>query len=303
MKVLFLLMHSFCNIACEYCFYTTHHESRTKERLLREQMEDVAQKISALGFTSVILTGGDPLHSIYKHDAYLCISLLKKLGMRVIINTSAAYLTDEDLDTIVALDVDRIDVSIDSHDEAIHDAQRGRHADALHAITGLFARGYHKVATTTVVTARNASTLADTVVWLRALGVNDIRMQRAFLPGELPKKNDPIMESMRAASQLVERTHTLQYVNLTSHAQRYRGALPGASCRMGKEYFVCGAGGEITPCFHRPDVVIGNLFTDGHEVLVPRFAAHELAVDDMPSCFGRHCVSLFDNPMFWQPTS
>lgn len=299
MKVLFLLVNSACNINCAYCFYTTGHEKRSRHRVYPKNVSFVAERIISVGFDTVILSGGDPLHSRFKHETYVFIRELKIQGLRVIVNTSAACLNEDDLDTIVSLGVDRVDVSIDSHDASIHDAQRGRHVDAVSAITGLIRKGYRHVVTTTVVTSLNASTLLETISWLRDLGVEDVRIQRVFLPDN---HNDTggVMQAMYFVEPYLCASHALEYIELTERAFDGRPAPRRAQCRMGKEYFVCNAQGMLTPCFHRDDIVLGNLFNDPVDALVEAFENHDLTAYDMPPCFGGHCASLFDIPTFWR---
>lgn len=300
MKYLFLLVNNACDIACTYCFYTTGYEKRFPKHIRPEQAATVAGRITDIGFRTVILTGGDPLHSKLKNKTYVLARELKARERRVIINTSAVYLDDADLDTIVALGIDRIDVSIDSHRADIHDAQRGRHADAVRTITGLIECGYRSITTTTVVTEANASTLAETVRWLRDLGVEDVRIQRAFLPEEAGDSRELVTLGMRQACSHLPSPYVRDYIELTERALSNEQPLPMASCRMGKEYFVCDAAGTLTPCFHRSDIMLGNLFSDPVDRLQEMLEKNALTPYVLPPCFGNHCTSLFDNPRFWR---
>lgn len=305
MRVLFLLVNGACDIACAYCFYTTGYERRDAARIRPSEAGPLADRIRDVGFASVILTGGDPLQSRLKGETYALVAALKERGLRVIVNTSAAFLTESDLDRIVALGVDRVDVSIDSHLPEIHDAQRGRHADAVAAIDGLLARGHCSLAATVVVTPLNAPTLADTVRWLRERGVTDVRIQRAFLPesGVVPLaalRRTAVDAAFAAVAARLPAAHVADYAALTADA--WAGLPPprNAACQMGKSYFVCGPDGRLTPCFHRPDVPLGNLLHDPIEDVRAALDAHPLRNVRMPACFGTHCASLFDNPRFWQ---
>lgn len=300
MKVLFLLVNSTCDINCTNCFYTTGHEKRSRFRVQPEMACHAAERIASVGFNTVILSGGDPLHSRFKHETYALIAELKARGLKVIINTSAVRLTEEDLETIIDLEVDRVDVSIDSHDAAINDALRGRHEDVVSAITGLIAKGYHNVVTTTVVTKLNAPTLLETISWLKGLGVEDVRIQRVFLPNDSTDEGGAIMQAMRDVEPSLRASHASRYIELTERAFNGQSASCGARCRMGKEYFVCNAQGTLTPCFHREDVVLGNLFEDPLDAVLQALASNELTAHDVPPCFGGHCASLFDIPNFWR---
>jgi MoaA/NifB/PqqE/SkfB family radical SAM enzyme len=300
MKVLFLLVNSTCDINCTNCFYTTGHEKRSRFRVQPEISGRVAERIASVGFNTVILSGGDPLHSRFKYETYVLISELKACGLKVIINTSAVRLTEEDLDTIIGLGVDRVDISIDSHDAGINNALRGRHHDTVSAITGLIERGYRNVVTTTVVAKLNAPTLMETISWLKGLGVEDVRIQRVFLPNDSTDDGGTIMQAMRDVEPSLRASHASRYIELTERAFNGQSASCGARCRMGKEYFVCNAQGTLTPCFHREDVVLGNLFEDPLDAVLQALVSNELTAHDVPPCFGGHCASLFDIPNFWR---
>lgn len=299
MRTLFLLVNAICDIRCTYCFYETGHEERFKDRISAASVAVIAARIAATGFLRVILTGGDPLHSRLKQDTYALIRELKKNGMQVIINTSGARLTDEDLDILVESHVDRIDFSIDSHLAEIHDAQRGRYADTVDAIRGLRERSYESIVTTTVITDRNASSLNMTLEWLRELGISDCRVQPAFLPGN-PNGSTGAIESMRNVPQFVQAEHWDDYLELTVRGGKGESAPENAECLMGKQYFVCDPKGKLTPCFHRADVVLGNLFEDPIEKIVSVLDQNQLTPYKVPPCFGKHCTSLFDNPKCWR---
>ncbi len=299
MTSLFLMVNSACNIACTYCFYTTGYEKRSRGRILPRQAGHVAKRIAEARFGTVILTGGDPLHSVHKRETYELVAALKANSLRVVINTSAAYLAERDFDRLVELAVDRVDVSIDSHDAAIHDAQRGRHADAVRAIRGLLQRGV-SLSTTTVVTQQNAPTLDRTIEWLRDLGVADIRVQKAFLPGGDLVGHRIVDASLREVAPLLGKPHAARYLEQTVRLFRGKGPLPEARCPMGQEYFVCDARGNLTPCFHRGDIRLGNLFDDEPTTLRGAMESNPRGSEAMPFCVGSHCASLFDNPSLWR---
>lgn len=300
MKTLFLVVNSACDIACSYCFYTTGYEKRIRSRIRPEGARGVADRIALAGFVTVILTGGDPLHSRLKSETYTLVRELKAKGLKVILNTSGAWVTDEDFEIILDLDIDRIDISIDSHDPLVHDAQRGRHADSVKMILGLIERGYMNVVTTTVVTHANAPMLKETISWLQSLGVKDVRIQRAFVPKDARMADDTAISSMKECVSELFSPHVRDYIELTACAFSNKMPCSDPVCQMGKRYFVCTANGVLTPCFHRSDLVLGNLFSDPIESIQETLRRCSSTQDVLPSCFGAHCVSLFDNSKFWR---
>lgn len=101
MTSLFLMVNSACDIACTYCFYTTGYEKRSRDRILPRQAGHVAKRIAEARFGTVILTGGDPLHSVHKKETYELVSALKANALRIIINTSATRLSERSLRDVV----------------------------------------------------------------------------------------------------------------------------------------------------------------------------------------------------------
>lgn len=116
MKALFLNTSFTCDLACRYCFYEQGHEKRLPLHLDAERIPELATRIRQLGFQTVILTGGDPLSTTYREETFMLIKALKSENLRVILNTSGVKLAEYELDRIIALAVDRVDLSINSYD-------------------------------------------------------------------------------------------------------------------------------------------------------------------------------------------
>lgn len=314
MRSLFLIVNTVCNINCTYCFYTTHYQRRFFSRIQKNKITNFVSKITELKFNEVILTGGEPLHRRWKEETYALIRELKKRKIKVLINTSATFLNNADLDKIIGLKVDRVDISIDSHISKIHNSQRGRFKDIVAVIKGLISRGYRSISTTTVVTKNNARTLLETILWIRKLGVENVRIQRAFLPTKKEEvlnnrkkiQENDIVKAMRVAKKELNSSHFGAYINLTEavfkkDTKLLNSLASDAFCCMGKKYFVCDPAGDLTPCFHRSDIKLGNLFTDSISKINSMLRNNALTDEEkLPKCFDAYCVSLFNNPNFWK---
>lgn len=299
-RVLFLLVNGVCDICCRYCFYTLGYQKRLEKRITPSVAEICASRIANLNFRTVILTGGDPLCRRFKQETYALIKALKDHSLKVIVNTSAASMDQEDANTLVSLGVDRVDVSIDSYDPDIHNFNRGCHAEAVYAIKKLVELRSLAVATTTVVTKENAPSLIETIAWLYFLGVQDVRIQRAFIPNEVVDDAESIQAEMRRSVNFLTKPHIPQYIDLTERIWQGQVTPISAQCLMGKKYFVCDSDGVITPCFHRQDIVLGNLFFDSLDFLEISLRKKNLTNEVTHQCLGKQCVSLFDNAYFWK---
>lgn len=313
---LFFVINTACDIACKYCFYTTGHEVRDGKRFNMNLLEPFIYRLSMLGFQTVILSGGDPLNRSSKYNTYTLIKALKAANIRVIINTSGAYLNADDCAMLIECNPDRIDFSIDSHVEQIHNSMRGRFEDTIRTIHYLIAHGYTSIVTTTVITTENMDTLDETLAYLSSIGIKDRRIQPAFIPhvsgAKYPSYLRPTISNNlrntldKFATVSEDPVNARRYHRLW---ERYFGdpmlehdLLDGAKpfCQMGKNIFVADSQGDIVGCFHRSDIKIGNLFCDPIEQLSNRLVNNKLRQHDLPPCAGPHCVSLFDGKANWK---
>jgi sulfatase maturation enzyme AslB (radical SAM superfamily) len=311
---LFLLVNTKCDLACSYCFYTTDHEARDDD-ILAIPTPELIEHLRTLHFGSVILSGGDPLNRASKASTIDLVRELVAGGLQVIVNTSAAFLTDDDCRHLAAARPTRVDISIDSVNTRVHNLLRGRHTDTVAAVRNLVALGV-PVQTTTVVTNANVDDVAETVAALERMGVKRATIQPAFLPETLP---DTSLGSRAGALRLTvtDELRTWLRERAASAAEPDAAAAYHALwdlhwgtgelrtpltpfCVMGKTLYVCAADGRLTGCFHRSDVALGNLFTSDADALEAAMTTNELTHHALPPCAGPHCVSLFEGPRAWR---
>lgn len=293
MKALFLIVNKQCNINCSYCFYNNGPQKRSLDCIHRDLFAIFSKKIVSLGIKTVILTGGEPFLKEFKEDSFFLIKQLKKKNLKVIVNTSGTFLSEEDIKKIIKLNIDRIDISIDSHIEKIHNNQRGRYKDTVFTITKLLDLGYKNISTTTVVTKDNASSLLKTYEWLKKLGIKDIRFQPVFLLTMSKKEKNLIFSSMQKVFLINKLKHTGMYLKLINNIFKGKTLSSKTNCRMGIDYCVCDSKGNIYECFHK-DYLIGNIFNDSIKSIKAHF------IKNKENCIGAHCLSLFDNNDFWK---
>ena len=295
--VLFLIVHTMCDLCCKDCFYSKGYEKRDSNKLELKDIELFVQKIYDLKFETIILTGGDPLYSKRKNVTYALVECLKKRNIKVIINTSGANLTYNDIQILINLRVDRIDFSINSVDEKLNNAERGKYQDTVFAITNLLDSGYKKISTTTVITEENSFKVLETLQWLKLLGVEDVRYQPVFKQGE--QNYSLLRKTMLGCNKLFGKEHSNNFLLQCDKAYNEEKPHNKSICMMGKEIFVSDALGNIYPCFHRFDVKLGNIFDDDIELLRDKLKNNNF-YSKKHNCFGKHCVSLFDNGIFWE---
>jgi MoaA/NifB/PqqE/SkfB family radical SAM enzyme len=292
MKALFLIVNKRCNINCSYCFYNNGHQERSSDFIHKNLSAIFSNKIASLNVKTVILTGGEPFLKESKKDSFFLIKCLKENGVKVIVNTSGTFLSESDLKKIIKLGIDRVDISIDSHIEKIHNKQRARYKDTVFTITKLLSLGYKNISTTTVVTKDNASSLSQTYKWLKNLGIKDIRFQPVFLPKISKKEKNLIFNSLKNILLTNKAEYTEKYIKLIKVIFSGKIAPKKLNCRMGIDYYVCDPKGNIYECFHK-DNIIGNIFDDNIKTIIKNLPKNNKI------CVGTHCLSLFNNSSFW----
>lgn len=299
MRSLFLIVNTMCDLNCRNCFYTTGYEKRTSAKITREKIPNFTRAIIANNFSCVLLTGGDPLASMYKEEAFALIDALKQLGVKVIVNTSAVKLDMSDIEKIIELKVDRLDISINSFKRDIHNYERGLFDDTIWSIKTLLANGFTHVSTTTVVSEYNAEYVAQTLEWLLGIGVESVHYQPLFRYG-ITQNYEVIKRALDACAKVSAKDYTVNYLAQCEVAYAGGRQIEGSFCHMGERNFVCDASGYLTPCFHRPDVVFGNILTEQPIEIDRQIEVWKtVGTGEMP-CFGRHCASLFDGASAWK---
>ncbi len=177
--LLFVELTGRCNERCVHCYAESSPEVHQELELgtVRAIVEDAA----ALGFTSVQLTGGDPL--LHRHLLEV-VRLVRDAGMAVEIYTNGLALKDE-LCAALAPHAPAFAFSFYSHDETRHDAitrSPGSQRRTLAAIERALGAGF-AVRASVIVMDGNAADVEATVALLRGRGVDSVGVAGAYAVG------------------------------------------------------------------------------------------------------------------------
>lgn len=164
-----------CNLACKHCF--TDSAPERSESLTTEEIETVMADAVALGARRVAFGGGEPM---IRPDIYRLVQRARELGMYPSLSTNGWLLNRDTLQRLKDAGLFFIQISIDSHLPEVHDQVRG--------LPGLLARcaaaieichelGIGVVVATTVMGV-NVAHLADTMAWVKGMGVPVHRLIR-----------------------------------------------------------------------------------------------------------------------------
>jgi len=313
-RTLFLIVNTRCEIACKYCFYTSGYEARDQVIIEPEDLGKAIVTLKKLGFSTIIITGGEPLSRRYFEHSLHIIKALKRNGFTVIVNTSGVNLDFEACSRLVLSDPDRIDISLDSHEESINNNQRGGYTDVIKTMNNLSILGYIKTVATIVITDENSDSILETFYYLKALGIGECRLQPAFIPKNNKSgvsKQVIIGDKLRRSLELISTLSPTPDVTRKyfKYWERYYGDQTDdivkivnetPICNMGKSSFVALSNWDMIGCFHRKDLTYGNILLDTAESIEEKIHKCELFSALHPSCAGAHCVSLFSRPKNWQ---
>lgn len=158
-----------CNLTCKYCVARSG-PNVARRALPAPLLRQIVDEAAALGFDHLFLTGGEPflLPDVYDILAY-CSARLPTTVL-----TNATLLHERQLDRLDAVRTAdlRVQVSLDGHCAAVHDAYRGRDTwvRTVAGIQRLLARGY-RVRIGTTETPANSAHLEALRAFLRELGI------------------------------------------------------------------------------------------------------------------------------------
>jgi cyclic pyranopterin phosphate synthase len=129
-----------CNFRCLYCMpgeiYGEQYRFLPRPELLTfEEIERLARLFVGLGVEKIRITGGEPL---LRHQLPLLIERLASIpGLRDLALTSNGSLLVKQAGALAEAGLQRVTVSLDSHDEAIFRKMSGRGADPLHTLEAI----------------------------------------------------------------------------------------------------------------------------------------------------------------------
>jgi len=129
-----------CNFRCLYCMpaeiYGEQYRFLPRPELLTfEEIERLARLFVHLGVEKIRITGGEPL---LRHQLPVLIERLAGIpGLRDLALTTNGSLLVKQAHALAQAGLQRVTVSLDSHDEAILREMSGREADPLHTLESI----------------------------------------------------------------------------------------------------------------------------------------------------------------------
>jgi radical SAM protein with 4Fe4S-binding SPASM domain len=170
-----------CNNDCLHCY---NARPRRYPELAIHEWQQIIDKIWDLGIPHIVFTGGEP--TLFKGLPEL-IAYAENKGLITGLNTNGRKLADRAyLNTLIKAGLDHVQITIESHDPAIHDhmvAAKGAWEDTVAGLKNVLSSSVYMMTNTTLLT-HNAPSLETTLNYLAELGVPTVGLNALIYSGK-----------------------------------------------------------------------------------------------------------------------
>ena len=257
-----------CNQKCVFCYAAGQQMGKTKE-MTTEQWKQAIDRLDAARVPMVTFTGGEPTQ---RADIAELVGYAKRMVTRL--NTNGVNLTPELVQQLKVAGLDSVQVTLYSHDEAVHNALVGsnHHADTIQGIRNAVAAGLD-ISINTPLCKKNAD-YERTLAFIYSLGVRFVTVSGLICTGmaginhkEHDLTSDELFEIIKIANEFCN-AHEME-IDFTSPGLINAEKLD----ELGMNVPMCGAclsnmaiapDGTVVPCqsWLGADASLGNILTD-----------------------------------------
>jgi radical SAM protein with 4Fe4S-binding SPASM domain len=181
-----------CNNECSHCY---NARPRQYPELSTSDWKLILDRLWDIGIPHIVFTGGEPT---LRSDLPELIAHAERNGQITGINTNGRRIKDMDyLQQLGDAGLDHIQITLESHDPAIHDhlvASPGAWQDTSAGIRNALTKKMY-VMTNTTLLASNSSSLDQTLEYLAELGVPTIGLNALIYAGKGAEVGTGLLES------------------------------------------------------------------------------------------------------------
>jgi len=255
-----------CNNDCAHCY---NARPRDYPEMHTQDWLQTLDHLWSLGIPHVVFTGGEPT---LRQDLPALIAHAERIGQITGLNTNGRRLSDPNyVRQLVSAGLDHVQITLESHDPAIHDEMVGSHGAWKQTVSGirnaldspLF------VMTNTTMLRNNSPYMDATLEFLAELGVPTLGLNALIYAGHGRSVGSGLAESELAPLLELARAHT------QAHEQRLIWYTPTQYCNFDPMQLELGVKGCTAALYNmcvEPDggvipcqsyyQVLGNLLAD-----------------------------------------
>jgi radical SAM protein with 4Fe4S-binding SPASM domain len=194
-----------CNNDCAHCY---NGRPRDFGEISTEQWKAILDRLWELGIPHVVFTGGEPT---LRNDLPALIAHAEQNGQITGLNTNARRLGDARfVDELVAAGLDHVQITVESHEAAIHDAMvraRGAWRQTIAGLQNALETPLY-VMTNTTMLKENSPSLQETLDFLARLGVPTVGLNALIYAGHGKSVGTGLRESELPPLLDLARDHT-----------------------------------------------------------------------------------------------
>lgn len=173
-----------CDNKCLHC-YTGG--PRITSELSTNDWFKIINKIFTIGIPQVVFTGGEPT---LRSDLPKLIRYAEDRGLVSGVVTNGRKLKDTDfVDDLLKAGIDHIQITIESHDEQVHDritGVKGSWRETVEGLKNTIASPVYTI-TNTTLNQYNASDILETIQYLHSLGLEEFACNGLIYSGKAPE--------------------------------------------------------------------------------------------------------------------
>ncbi|MEW5868866.1 MAG: PqqD family peptide modification chaperone [Chloroflexota bacterium] len=266
-----------CNNDCAHCY---NARPRNYPELATEQWQRILDRLWEIGIPHVVFTGGEPT---LRTDLPALVAHAERNGQITGLNTNARRLSNADyLRPLVDAGLDHVQVTVESHDPAIHDAMvqaRGAWKQTIAGLENALDSPLFVMTNTTMLQA-NSPSLPETLHFLAGLGVPTVGLNALIYSGRgaevgtgLQEESlPPLLEAARQITSANEQRLIWYTPTQYCHFDPVQLELGVKGCTAALYNMCIEPDGAVIPCqsYYQP---IGNLLESPWEEIWD----HELA--------------------------
>ena len=255
-----------CNNNCGHCY---NARSRNFPEMTTEQWKRILERCWEVGIPHIVFTGGEPT---LRKDLPELIAYAEHLGQITGINTNGRLLADPALvQKLVDAGLDHVQITMESHDAAIHDQMQGISGvweETIEGIKNVVASPLYMMTNTTMLNL-NYQTIPETLDFLAELGVPTVGLNALIHSGKGASSDQGLREEQ------IEKLLEIAKEKTDQHNQRLIWYTPTQYCYFNPIIEGVGAkgcsaamynmcvepNGDVLPCQSYYQSV-GNLLTD-----------------------------------------
>jgi len=274
-----------CQADCIHCSAAKHRD-REREELTTEEWKRIIRETEQLGVVNIVFTGGEPL---LRRDIYELIAWVDRKEAEPMMFTNGLMLTQEVVDRLAAAGLYGCNVSLDSPDEAEHDAMRrvpGCFRRAAEGLQRLKAAGILTGISTYATPQRVRTGKVRQLVELgREWGVHEMTIFDTVPTGRLLHEDESGLLTDEDKAYLIDLEEEINakpdYPAIITQA-KINGPR-GTGCFAGWYQFYMTAYGDVMPCDFTP-LSFGNVRKEALSAIWDRLISHPAYRDPCNHC-------------------